>query len=192
MCYTTGDGAMCATGTSLYIDEHSKLGDGRMVLNSIGQRRFRVKEVVRERPVLVCEVEWLDPIDPAPESPEVEALGKEVAELVCDVLNLNLKLDRVDEKGSAMFKKEITGKGARSVSFIAATLFADSQPEQQFLLEMGSTEERLKREKEVFDETRKWLTAQISLKSVFGDSEASGQERGQQGPTKGGLGSEQD
>ena len=118
----------------------------------------------------------MDTIDPAPEEPEVEKLGKEIAQLVCDVLDLNLKMDRVAEQGLKKFKEELEGKGARSVSFIAATLFADSQPEQQFLLEMDSTEERLKREKEVFDETKKWLQAQLSLKSVFGDEEGGEKE----------------
>jgi len=60
MCYAGGgDGKMAAVGTALRIEQHLHEADGRMYITSRGTERFRVTRVVKERPVLICEVETI-------------------------------------------------------------------------------------------------------------------------------------
>lgn len=58
MSFAPGNG-IAVTGTALHIVEHSQLKDGRLLVGSKGGQRYRVIQVIKELPVLICEVEWL-------------------------------------------------------------------------------------------------------------------------------------
>lgn len=58
MCYVSERG-MCAVGTTLEIQNHVINSDGRMYITNKGVEKFVVKKVVKETPVLICEVEVL-------------------------------------------------------------------------------------------------------------------------------------
>ena len=178
MCWVNGQGGMAATGTTLHIDAHRTLDDGRMLVENTGQRRFRVVDVVQERPVLVCDVEYLDGEEEEGEG-ELKELGAEVMQLFQNVLDLNFKLKDMDAEELAG-KIDFAAKermGPREISFWIASMFSDAESEQQFLLEMESTELRLQREKSLLAEAQKYLSAQSALKGVFavgGEDEADG------------------
>ena len=59
MCLAVGNG-IASIGTMLHIQQHSRRPEGRMEVLSRGGRRFRIVRVVKELPVLLCEVEWLE------------------------------------------------------------------------------------------------------------------------------------
>ncbi|CAG9460446.1 unnamed protein product [Pedinophyceae sp. YPF-701] len=182
MCLSMGNGSMCATGTSLYIETHSKLPDGRMLIENTGGRRFRVKDVLQETPVLVCEVEWIDEPQPEPFDPEAEELSQEVLQTLRSVLDLNCKLNQAASDVMDKLEREAAGRGPAEVSYLAASMFADAPAEQQQLLEMDTAIERLTRERELLQEAERFLSAQVALKGVFGEgsedpSESSGTRR---------------
>ena len=58
-----------SVGTALEVQAHTFEPDGRILVVNKGLRRFRVTRVVKERPVLICEVEDLP--EDGDEGPEV-------------------------------------------------------------------------------------------------------------------------
>jgi Lon protease-like protein len=70
--YDSNSQGLASIGTLLEIKEHANLEDGRLLVNCVGRQRFRILDVVEEKPVLVCEVEYLaDDADPSADTPEV-------------------------------------------------------------------------------------------------------------------------
>jgi Lon protease-like protein len=55
MCFFSRD-RLAGIGATLHIDEYVHMEDGRLVVTTKGIERFRIKSVIKERPVLVCEV----------------------------------------------------------------------------------------------------------------------------------------
>lgn len=67
----------------------------------------------------------------------------------------------------ALEPKELSeARSPLAISYLLASFFNDARVEQQYLLEMESTKERLEREKEVLDGTFKYLSAQVALSSL--------------------------
>ena len=63
---------LASIGTLLEITDHANLEDGRMIVNNVGRQRFKILEVVEEKPVLICRVEYLpDEQDAGADTPEV-------------------------------------------------------------------------------------------------------------------------
>jgi len=187
MCWLNGQGSMAATGTELHIDAHQMLPDGRMLVESTGRRRFRVRKVVKEKPVMVCEVEYLDSEEEAgpgeDEGDAVRELAQEVLTLFRNVTELNFKLRGLDS-GDVARRIDFQAKARmspREISFWVASMFSDAESEQQFLLEMDGSELRLQREKSLLSEAQKFLSAQAALKSVFSSGESSGSGSGSKG-----------
>jgi Lon protease-like protein len=107
LCYCAQDGRMAAVGTELKIEQHLHEQDGRIYVTSKGTERFRVTRVVKERPVLICEVETLpedsdgsaDKNDPAI-SQRAKELAAEVAETLRSTLRLHLKMSSASARRS--------------------------------------------------------------------------------------------
>eukprot|EP00887_Chlorella_sp_A99_P005355 scaffold1.g5355.t1 len=131
-----------------------------------------ILEVVEQKPVLVCDVEYFEEDRDA--SADTEALGREVGELFRSLVSLSLKL----RDGPAL-PKEVTDPSQLNdldpwgLSFWVASLFAGNPFQQQTLLEMPSTRERLESVKSLLENTVKYMSAQAALASAFKGSSSS-------------------
>ncbi|KAL6183992.1 hypothetical protein ACLB2K_045400 [Fragaria x ananassa] len=78
--------------------KHERLVDDRFFLICKGQERFRVTDLVRTKPYLVVEVQWLEdrPSDDGEE--DLDALATEVESYMKDVIRLSNRLGGKPEK----------------------------------------------------------------------------------------------
>ena len=171
--YDQQAGGLASVGTVLEIREHSTMEDGRMLIENIGRERFKIKDVVEEKPILVCEVEYLDDEDSESEAGRVNEMRDEVAQLFRDVVKLSTKLKEISDVDPELLEpKELETLSSRDLSFWVASLFAGSPYNQQALLEENSSLKRLEVEKELLENTLKYLSAQSALQSLqFGGAE---------------------
>ncbi|GBF97423.1 ATP-dependent protease [Raphidocelis subcapitata] len=191
MCYVDGSsGRMATVGTALEIQAHTFEADGRILVVNKGLERFRVTKVVKERPVLICEVETLP--DDEDETPEAKAAATEVAEMFRNVLRLYRKMRRSGRGGVSGGAGAPAGAGGSSepeeepeepeeltefsptqvhpppqLSYWIASVLGEHRGTQQALLEEDSTRGRLAREAEVLGQTLKFYSAATALESVF-------------------------
>ena len=164
---------LATVGTVLEITEHSLLEDGRLLINTVGRERFRIENIVEERPVLVCDVEVLQEDNVATE--EARELAEEVAELFRNVVKLSVKLKEAPVPPELAEPSQLTTLSPSELSFWVASLFAGNPFNQQSLLEEDSTMKRLKTEQDMLSSTLKYLSAQAALQSAFGGSGSSGE-----------------
>ena len=125
----------------------------------LGQQRFRVLDYVREKPYRVGLIEWIE--DEKGEQ-NLHSLGREVRSLLEDVVNLSSKLADQDID----LPEDIPDLPLEFSYWVASNLY-DASAEQQALLEMQSTRERLEREAEILTSTRNHLAARTVLKDTF-------------------------
>jgi ATP-dependent Lon protease len=59
MCFVDDSGRVSAIGTTLEVKDFLVEPSGRMYITNKGIERFRVTNVVKQKPVLVCDVEVL-------------------------------------------------------------------------------------------------------------------------------------
>ena len=223
MCLTTQQG-MATIGTTLRVEEFSHLPDGRLLVTNKGVERFKVLDVVRESPYVVCRVEVLEDDDydsvrlltkarsdspasagfdgpvsvsgddenedrdgegdggpggddddvPPLELPGddwaeggVQHLSGEVSTLLKDTIRLTAKMNGAEEPELPAEFTQLELDPHR-FSFWVASVFS-APAEQQHILEMRSTADRLKREKEVLTSTLDYLKASTAIKGVFND-----------------------
>jgi len=167
--YDQQAGGLASVGTVLEIQDHSTMDDGRMLIENIGRERFKIVDVVEEKPVLVCKVEYLSDEDESDEESRnhLESLREEVATLFKDVVKLSTKLKDFSEADKEVLEpKELETLNPRDLSFWVASLFAGSPYNQQALLEENSSLKRLTVEKELLENTLKYLSAQSALQSL--------------------------
>lgn len=167
--YDQQAGGLASVGTVLEIQEHSTMDDGRMLIENIGRERFKIVDVVEEKPVLVCKVEYLEDEDDNDKesTSRLESLREEVATLFKDVVKLSTKLKDFSEADKEVLEpKELETLNPRDLSFWVASLFAGSPYNQQALLEENSSLKRLTVEKELLENTLKYLSAQSALQSL--------------------------
>ena len=167
--YDQQAGGLASIGTVLEIREHSTMEDGRMLIENVGRERFKIKDVVEEKPILVCEVEYLEDEEPGTEAYEKESneLRDEVAQLFRDVVKLSTKLKDIPDADPELLEpKELETLDSKDLSFWIASLFAGSPIQQQAILEENSSLNRLKVEKELLENTLKYLSAQSALQSL--------------------------
>lgn len=143
--------------------------DGRLLVQNIGCERFRIRKVVEEKPVLVCEVEYL-PLEQKPYDEEVVNLAKEVGQLFRNVVQLAVKLRDATLPQDLADPAQLKELDPPQMSFWVASLFSGNPYQQQALLEMDSTLERLKAEEELLGGTLKYLSAQAALQGAFKSS----------------------
>lgn len=171
MCYVegrsddSGVSRMASIGTTLEIVDFAHVQqDGRLFITNKGRERFRIISVVRERPIMIAEVEELP--EDAADSEEVGALAKEVADLLRSTIRLNVKLNNIQASEDQLEPEELAGLGPRDLSYWIASFFGDVKGLQQKLLEESSTVERLKVEKGVLSDTVNYYSASVALRSL--------------------------
>ncbi|MGL5511562.1 MAG: LON peptidase substrate-binding domain-containing protein, partial [Microcoleaceae cyanobacterium] len=116
-------------------------------------------EIVREKPYLVGLVEW---IEDQPTDLDLRDLAEEVESLLQDVFRLSSKL--MEQK---MEMPTDIPALPRELSYWVASSLYGVATEQQTLLEMQDTAERLNREVEILTSTRNHLAARTVLKDTF-------------------------
>jgi ATP-dependent Lon protease len=153
------EGKVAQVGCCAEIIHFQRLPDDRMKILTMGQSRFRVLEYVREKPYLVGLVEWFE--DQATNE-NLNPKAQDVKSLLKDVVHLSAKL--TDQK---IELPDDLPELPRELSYWIASNLYDVASEQQILLEMQNTAERLDREAEILTSTRNHLAARTALKDAF-------------------------
>ena len=148
-----------ATGCCAKIEDYQRLPDDRMKVLTIGEQRFRVLDMVREKPYLVGLVEW---IEDKPSEKDVGELANQVEVLLRDVVHLSGKL--MDQK--IELPENLPSLPEELSYWVASNLYGVAT-EQQALLEMQDTAARLEREAEILSSTRSHLAARTVLKDTL-------------------------
>jgi len=165
------EGRMADVGCCAEILQCQTQSDDRSNIVTLGQQRFRVLEVVREAPFKVGLVSWIE--DEQPQSHErLTALSSDVGQALRDVVELTGKL-----MGKPTPLPTDLPDLPRELSFwIGSHLGGPVADHQQTLLEITDTEERLRQEFDLLDETRRQLAARTVLQDTFRDLSDSGAE----------------
>jgi ATP-dependent Lon protease len=154
-------GAIANVGCCAEIIHYQRLPDDRMKMLTLGQQRFRVLEYVREKPYRVGLVEW---IEDQPPSKDLRPLATDVEQLLRDVIRLSSKLTEQNIE----LPEDLPDLPIELSYWVASNLYGVA-PEQQLLLEMQDTADRLEREAEILTSTRNHLAARTVLKDTFND-----------------------
>lgn len=150
---------IAGVGCCAEVIHFQRLPDDRMKILTLGQQRFRVLEYVREKPYRVGLVEW---IEDGPTQDDLRPIATEVEQLLRDVVRLSAKLtDRKIE-----LPDDLPNLPLELSYWVASNLYGVAS-EQQMLLEMTDTNERLAREIEILTSTRNHLAARTALKDVL-------------------------
>ena len=148
-----------AVGCCADVIHCQRLPDDRMKIMTLGQQRFRVLDAVREKPYLVGLVEWME--DEPPQK-DLRPLGKDVEQLLRDVVRLSSKL--MDQPID--LPEDIPSLPTELSYWVASYLYG-AATEQQTLLELQDTAARLERETEILTSTRNHLAARTVLKDTL-------------------------
>ena len=159
MMWDSTQDRVVATGCCARIEDYQRLPDDRMKILTIGEKRFRVLDTVREKPYLVGLVEW---IEDAPSEKELRELATKVDLLLKDVVHLSGKL--MDQR--IKLPEDIPNLPKELSYWVASNLYGVAT-EQQALLEMQDTGARLEREVEILTSTRNHLAARTVLKDTL-------------------------
>jgi ATP-dependent Lon protease len=152
-------GEIAKVGCCAEVIHYQRLPDDRMKILTVGQQRFRVLDYIREKPYRVGLVEL---IDDQPEQRDLLPLASEVDQLLRDVVRLSAKLTSQEIE----FPENIPELPLELSYWVASTLYGVAS-EQQALLEMQETADRLEREAEILTSTRNHLAARTALKDVL-------------------------
>ena len=156
-----GTGKIAEYGCCAEILHFQRLPDDRMKMLSFGQQRFRVLEYVREKPYRVGLVEW---IEDKPATSDLSPIATEVEALLRDVVHLSAKLT----SQKIELPDDLPDSPTELSYWVASNLYGVAS-EQQALLEMQDTLERLQREQEILSSTRSHLAARTALKDALDD-----------------------
>lgn len=154
-----GNGEIATVGCCAEIVQYQRLPDDRMKIATLGQQRFRVLEYVREKPYRVGLVEWLED---EPTEVDLYPQAAMVEQLLRDVVHLSAKLT----EQNVTIPEDLPSLPRELSYWVASNLYGVAS-EQQALLEMQSTETRLKREGEILLSTRNHLAARTALKDAL-------------------------
>lgn len=125
-------------GTSARIARLERIEGGRMNLVTVGERRFRIEELLQSQPYLTARVSWLDPVEEKEAPPE--ALVKAVRTGLRRYLE---RLFRLMDQEVTAFELPVE---AERLSWVTAAIVRAGLLEKQQLLEIVPTVERLKAE----------------------------------------------
>lgn len=152
-------GNIATIGCCAEIVRHERLPDDRMKMLTIGQKRFRVLEYIREKPFRVGLVEWIEDNEA---DGDIASLASDVEALLKDVVMLSAKLTDRD-----ISLPEDLPNAPEELSYWIASNLHGIASEQQALLEMQETQARLEREAEILSSTRNHLAARTALKDAL-------------------------
>jgi ATP-dependent Lon protease len=153
---------MATVGCCAEILQCQSQDDDRSNIVTLGQQRFRVLEVVREAPFRVAMVSWIEDETPASHQLLTD-LAADVTKALKDVVDLTGKL-----VGKTTSLPSDLPDLPRELSFwIGSHLGGPVADQQQTLLEITDTGERLRLEYDLLDQTRRQLAARTVLKDTF-------------------------
>lgn len=141
-----------------------RLVDDRYYVLCKGQKRFRITNLVRTKPYLVAEVQWLQDRPCTNGHQELYSLAHEVESCLKDVIWLSKKLDRKPELETSDLPGSLF---PTPFSFFVGGNFVSAPREQQALLELEDTALRLERERETLRNTLNYLAAVSAVKDAF-------------------------
>jgi len=153
------NGEIAQVGCCAEIIHFERLPDDRMKVLTLGQQRFRLLEYVRQKPYRVGLVEWFE--DQPPQE-NLYPKAQEVTTLLKDVVKLSAKL--TDQK--IELPENLPTQPIELSYWVASNLYGVAS-EQQSLLEIKDTGERLQREADILATTRSNLAARTALKDAF-------------------------
>lgn len=163
LMWDPSQGQAVTVGCCAEIVKFERMPDDRMMVICLGQQRFRVLDYTREKPYRVGLVEW---IEDQPQPKDLRSLARDVQSLLGDVVKLSSKLTEQD----ITLPNDIPDLPTE-LSYWVASNFHGVAFEQQALLEMQDTSERLEREVEILTSTRNHLAARTVLKDTLGGAE---------------------
>ncbi|AFZ53913.1 LON peptidase substrate-binding domain-containing protein [Cyanobacterium aponinum UTEX 3222] len=152
-------GEIAKVGCCAEIIHFERLPDDRMKVLTLGQQRFRLLEYVRQKPYRVGLVEWFEDLPP---QENLQPKAEEVTTLLHDVVKLSAKL--TDQK--IELPENLPTQPIELSYWVASNLYGVAS-EQQALLEIDNTGERLQREADILATTRSNLAARTALKDAF-------------------------
>ena len=153
-------------GCCAEVIKHQTSQDGRSNIVTIGQQRFRILEIISETPFINALVSWVDD-DQISDQAKLEELKESVSVALKDLVSLTSKLN-----DSENVLPDSLPNIPRELSFwIAAHLGGPVASEQQTLLELTNTYQRMDREYENLDHTRRQLAARTALKDTFSNAD---------------------
>jgi ATP-dependent Lon protease len=155
-------GSPVQVGCCAEVVQVQRLPDDRMDIMTVGRQRFRVLDYVREKPFRIGLVEW---IEDEPPQGDLQDLVAQVSTLLQEVVRLSSKLM---EREAAL--PDPLPTDPVELSYWVASHFHGAPRDQQALLEMVSTEARLRREAEILESACKHLAARTALKDLFSKS----------------------
>jgi ATP-dependent Lon protease len=153
------NGEIAKVGCCAEVLRYQRLPDDRLKVLTVGQQRFRVLEYLRDKPYRVALVEW---IEDKPTQQDLRPLAKEVDRLLNDVVRLSAKL--TDQR--LELPDDVPVLPLELSYWVAGNLYGVAS-EQQDLLELQDTADRLQREAEILISTRSHLAARTALKDAL-------------------------
>uniref|UniRef100_A0A0A8XVJ8 Lon N-terminal domain-containing protein n=1 Tax=Arundo donax TaxID=35708 RepID=A0A0A8XVJ8_ARUDO len=158
---------MTDVGCIVHVIECERLIDDRFFLTCIGEDRFRVIEIVRTKPYVVARIQVLNN---QPGSEPQDDLGSLMRQVAHHQKNVAMLSDKLSWKlgGDHQVEQLLMLHSAASFSFLVARLFIDDRSEQQALLQLDDTAQRLAREGRYLERRSKYLAAIAAIKDGFG------------------------
>ena len=153
-------------GCCAEILKHHTSDDGRSNIITLGQQRFRILEVIREAPFMIAMVSWVED-EQVQDQDKLKFFAKTVLGALEDVVSLTGKLT----DSEATLPDDLPDLPRELSFWIAAHLGGPVAKEQQKLLELTNTQQRLEREYEMLDYTRKQLAARTALKDTLSNAD---------------------
>lgn len=159
-------GEMAEIGCCAEVLQHQTTNDGRSYIVTLGQQRFRLLNIARETPFRTGMVSWIE--DETTDDPDIlHALSRTVSDALKDVVTLTAKL-----QGQQVSLPDDLPDLPRELSYwIGAHLDTRAAGEQQALLELTDTRERLQRQFDMLDHTRRQLAARTVLKDTLNSAD---------------------
>lgn len=150
-------GAMAEIGCCAEVLQHQTTEDGRSYVVTLGQQRFRLLNINRETPYRTAMVSWLED-EPVSNQDSLSSLRDQVHKALTDVVTLTAKLQNREVE-----LPDDLPDLPRELSFWIGAHLDQAASEQQALLELTDTSERLERQFEMLDHTRRQLAARTVL-----------------------------
>ena len=150
-------GAMAEIGCCAEVLQHQTTEDGRSYVVTLGQQRFRLLNINRETPYKTAMVSWLED-EPVSNQDSISSLRDQVHKALTDVVTLTAKLQNREVE-----LPDDLPDLPRELSFWIGAHLDQAAAAQQALLELTDTSERLERQFEMLDHTRRQLAARTVL-----------------------------
>lgn len=161
---------MADVGCVVHVVECERLTDDRFFLTCVGKDRFRVIDIVRTKPYVVARIQVLsDRHQGSDNSVPQGDLGSLMQQVEQHLKNVAMLSDKLNQKPLPYHQGDQLHRlhTAASLSFLVARLFIEDRLEQQTLLQMDDTGQRLVREGMYLERRSKYLAAIAAIKDAF-------------------------